>query len=377
MALIGQDESAGVPTARLFATGIAVMLAVLALMLAIPHDPYVRWQMTTTEAFARLGWVYERAHFDPTPVDVALIGTSHTMNGVDGLAVAKHLGEMGVRTADGRCPTVTNFAIPAYGRNMSWAVAREVLTTRKPGLLVLEVMENETRKPHPLFYRVATTGDLVRAPALFNTDYLLDLLRLPYRQVMAGIETLAPAEFGLKARWSPADYDGSTVDNTRVINVGGRALTPPWTRVTPEARLRAEGAAAMRNKDLHMLPRALAPYEYAVPDRYVPDILNLARRQDVPVLLLYLPGYGRPPAPLDMRLYGGTPIVSMNDILARTDIWHDVDHLNASGAALASERLASLLAPRFLRAAGQSTGPACDWGFGARVSLRPFRKAGS
>jgi len=368
-------SSAPVPTARLFAVGLAVMLAALAMMLAIPHDPYVRWQMTTTEAFARLGWIYERTHFDPTPVDVAVVGTSHTMNGIDGLAVARGLADRGVRTADGHCPTVTNFAVPMFGRNMHYAVAREVLA-RKPRLMVLEVLENETRKPHPLFYRVAATHDLVSAPVLLNTDFALDLMRLPWRQVVAGVETLAPAEFGLKRQWSPADYDGSTVDNTRVINVGGQALTPPWTRVMPEERLKQESAAVMARKNLNFLPKSLARYEYAVPDRYVPGILDLARQAGTPVLLLYLPGYGRPAAPYDMRLYDGARMVAINDILARTDIWHDIDHLNAKGAALASARLAELLAPMLRHGeagAGVTDAGACDWGFGARPTLRPFR----
>ena len=359
---------------RRFAIAGAALLATLAAMLAIPHDAYMRWQSTQTEAFARLGWAYERVHFDPTPIDVALIGTSHTMNGIDGQAVAARLAALGARTEDGRCPTVTNLAIPMYGRNLHWAVARELLQARRPRLLVLEVMENETRKPHPLFYRVATTRDLLVAPRLVNANYVIDLMRLPYRQVVAGLETLAPGEFGLKARWSPADYDGSTVDNTRVINVGGKAMSPPWTRVTPEAQLRRQGAAAMRDKQLHMLPRALAGYEYAVPDRYVPGILELARRAGTPVLLLYLPGYGRPAAPVDMRLYGDTRMLAMNDVLARTDIWHDVDHLNANGAALASARLAEQLRPLFGASAAGLRPGACDWGVGPRARLVPFRR---
>jgi len=201
-------------------------------------------------------------------------------------------------------------------------------------------------------------------------------LHLPWRQVVAGAETLAPAEFGLKRQWSPADYDGSTVDNTRVINVAGQALTPPWTRVMPEERLKQESAAVMARKNLNFLPKSLARYEYAVPDRYVPGILDLARQAGTPVLLLYLPGYGRPAAPYDMRLYDGARMVAINDILTRTDIWHDIDHLNAKGAALASARLAELLAP-MLRHGEAGTGApnarTCDWGFGARPTLRPFR----
>ena len=43
-------------------------------MAALPHRTAVRWQSTQTEAYARLGWVYQRIHDDPTPIDIAFIG---------------------------------------------------------------------------------------------------------------------------------------------------------------------------------------------------------------------------------------------------------------------------------------------------------------
>ena len=77
--------------AGLFALGVVAAVATIAVMLILPHDRYIRWQALHTEAYARLGWAYERIHDDPTPLDVAFIGTSHTLNGVDAAAVDKAL----------------------------------------------------------------------------------------------------------------------------------------------------------------------------------------------------------------------------------------------------------------------------------------------
>ena len=172
---------------RRFALASVVAVAALAGSLAIPHDPYIRWQDMRSEAWARLGWIYERIHFDETPVDIAFIGTSHTMNGVDGAAVRAALAAAG-----GTCRHVVNLAFPSYGRNMHWLIARELLEHRKVGTLVLEVFENESRKAHPFFNAVADVSDVLQAPLLINLNYLSDLAQLPARQAL-GVGSMAHA----------------------------------------------------------------------------------------------------------------------------------------------------------------------------------------
>lgn len=361
----------GPSTARLFGIGLLAALATLAVMVALPHDRYIRWQDERTEAYARLGWAYERIHFDPTPLDIALVGTSHTMNGLDGLAVAQSLAATGARGPDGRCLTVTNLAIPAYGRNLHWAIVKELLGARKPRAIVLEVFENETRKAHPVFSHVADSADLLGAPVLFNQNYLADLIRLPYRQAKLWAESLSPETFGLKRRFSPADYDGSTVDNTRVVNAGGQALTPPLTQVYSAAELEQWGAMTRATKRLNILPKAFENYEYAVPQRYLPGIFAMAQARGVPVLLLYLPNYGQTSLPLDTSYFRGRRLLTMPDILAHKEWWHDPAHLNAAGAAQASARLGQLLASTGI--AGKGDG-ACNFGIPARPITRPFVK---
>jgi hypothetical protein len=365
--------------AKLFGIGFVFAVLTLAAMLALPHDPFVRWQAVRTEAYARLGWAYERIHYDRTPIDIAFIGTSHTMNGIDAQAVADEVAGKGIRSPGGRCLTATNFSIPSYGRNLHWSIARELLETRRPGTLVIEVLENETRKPHPLFSHIATERDIITAPKLININYLADLIRLPYRQLSLFVESVAPSQFGLKAGFDPARYDGSTVDNTHMVNVDGKALTPPLTRVMDPEKLDKEAAGLRAAKDLNMLPERLAAYEYAVPRAYVDKILALARQTGTRVYLLYLPGYGKPPRPFDMSFYpADIKMLSLNDLLAERAYWHDVHHVNAQGAAVVSRRIGDLLAgERDLRAsieaAPRKGTTGCDWGYQPHMQLESFR----
>ncbi|WP_158914562.1 hypothetical protein [Caulobacter sp. S45] len=336
---------------RTVCLGLAVAAATLFGMSLLPHDRYVRWQAMRTEAYARLGWIYERIHFDPTPIDIAFVGTSHTMNGVDAAEVSRR-----VSLATGHCVNAVNLAVPEYGRSLHWIIARELLKNRPVKVLVLEVVENESRKPHPLFPYVADLHDVLTAPIFINVGYVHDLVRIPFRQLSLGFKSLFPGQFGLKAGFDARNYDGSNVDNTRIVNVGGVAITPLRDRVYPRDRLERAAQDAARQKSLHMLGAKLDAYEYRAPRYYVDQIVAEAARRGVKVVFLYLPGYGKPAGPIDDSLYRGRgPIVSANDVLAQPSYWFDPAHLNMFGAAALTARLGQDFGALYPRLAGKDS----------------------
>ena len=362
---------------KLFGLAVACAAATLAVMLVLPHDRYILWQSENTEAYARLGWAYERIHDDQTPVDIAFIGTSHTMNGIDAGGIAREIAASGVRNANGKCLTATNLAIPAYGRNMHWLVTRELLRARPVKLLVIEVFENETRKAHPVFSHVADEADILGAPLLINLNYMHDIVRLPFRQVTLAAETLAPEEFGLKRKWSPDDYDGSTINNTRVVSARGVALTPPRDTVLPLEELKKVAEEHARSKNTHMLGARFADLEYAYPMHYLNGMLDLAKQRGVKVVFMYLPGYGLPDAPYDMKPYQGHgDMISANPVLRHTDYWFDADHLNATGAQAFSHAIAPQIAQQVPGTISAPSAPCGehDLGYPERSTLKPFVK---
>jgi hypothetical protein len=328
---------------------VAALTAVIALCgaLLLPHSRYIRFQDVRVEAYARLGWIYERIHYDSTPIDVAFIGTSHTMNGIDAEAVGETITNRGVSGLNKNAVHVTNLAIPGYGRNLHWLIARELLENRSVGMLVLEVFENETRKPHPLFAYAAEVSDVLDAPLLLNLNYFHDLVRLPFRQLSLSAKSVWPGEFGLKSQFDLADYDGQTVDNTRFVQVHGQRFTPYRDQKMDPVELDRISQIRHERKRLHMLGARLDDLEYRLPRYYVSKIIALAERKRVPIVFLYLPGYGLPDRPFDTRLYEGHgDLVTVNDILAKKENWGDIDHLNVFGAAEVSERVGHLLAER-------------------------------
>jgi hypothetical protein len=328
-----------------FSLSALTALVVLIAMLFLPHDRYIRWQDMQSESYARLGWIYERIHFDPTPIDVAFIGTSHTLNGIDGAAVADAMTQAwSSRDSRPRTFQVTNLAIPAYGRNLHWLIARELLENRKVGMLVLEIFENETRKAHPLFIYPAEVSDVLEAPLFPNLNYFHDIVRLPFRQLSLFVKTIWPEQFGLRSRFDPTHYDGPTVDNTRVVQVHGKPLTRIRDKRLDLVTLEAWRQSRAKDKNLHMLGQRFDWLEYRFPAYYVDRILDLAEEKGVPVKFLYLPAYGQPSLPYDTRLYRGRgDIITANDILAKPENWTEFDHLNLYGAAELSMRVGSLL----------------------------------
>lgn len=350
--------------ARRFALAAIVAVAALATSLAVPHDPYIRWQDMRSEAWARLGWIYERIHFDRTPIDIAFIGTSHTMNGIDGAAVQAALAEAG-----GGCRHVVNFGFPSYGRNLHWLIARELLEHRKVGTLVLEIFENESRKAHPFFANVAEVSGVLQAPLLINLNFFSDIAKLPARQVMLGLKTLMPERFGLHRGFDPARYDGPDVDNTRQVQVGGVALTPLRDRVLPPAQLERAAERVRAAKNGNMLGERLEALEYRFPRHYLDRILELARQRGVTVKFLYLPSYAYVGGqPRDPSLYAGRgEMLNTGTLLADTRYWYDPDHLNLQGAAVLSARLGSLLAQPPAGEALRACAPAAHGMVAARV----------
>jgi hypothetical protein len=337
---------------KLFRIGAVSALVALISTLALPHSRYIRFQDVRVEAYARLGWIYERIHFDNTPIDIAFVGTSHTLNGIDAEAVADKMSKVSNRFGAGRVHA-TNLAIPGYGRNLHWLIVRELLENRRVGTLVLEIFENETRKPHPLFVYAAEVSDVIGAPVLINLNYFYDIARLPFRQISLAAKSLWPEQFGLKSHFNPSRYDGETVDNTRFVQVNGQRLSPYRDQRFDPEKLDRIAESRREQKNLSILGRPLKSFEYRLPRYYVSKIIQLSEQKGVPIKFLYLPGYGWPQRPYDTSLYEGHgDLITVNDILAKKENWSDMDHLNVFGAAELSMRLAELLAPQIGPVAG-------------------------
>ncbi len=316
---------------------LAALLATCAMVL-LPHDKYLRYQSLNDHSAPNSYWIYERIHDDPTPIDVAFIGTSRTGRSMNTKRLQEDLAAHGVDIH------AVNFHVVKTGRDMHYVVAKELLTHRKVKLLVLEITELEDRKPHPDFVLLADTRDIVLAPLFINTRYFADLVRLPGRQVDLFLQTQLQSQ-GLRfADFTPPPYEGANLDRTDfLLTLDGvnHSLATQHTFAEMEAmRVQQE-----RDITAPVLPASLEWLEYRLPRYYIDEIFDLAARNGTKVVFVYLPRYGGPPSPAPyQRLYSRrTGLINPWPAVQDYRLWWDDTHVNAAGSHLLTDAVAESL----------------------------------
>lgn len=316
----------------------ATTCASLATLASLPHEKYLRYQALDIGTYAKARWIYERIHFDATPIDVAFFGTSHTLNGIDSKIVAN---ELDARLGD--AVHVTNFAMPHFGRDMHLTLIGELLRARKPGAIVIEVRESEARDGHPAVHYLADGMDLVRAPLLVNLRYFGNLARLPYRQAHLFLKSGFPRLFGAQTTFDSRQYAGAHLNFALEWPRGGRRdafKTQDELAQLRKESMRKHGGKLDRTSALKTLVYYNASYTN------LRRAVEIAQDAGVEVFLLYLPDYGSRPQPVDVAVYEPlAPIIYLKrESLYTGDIWFDLGHLNADGAERISREVAAHLA---------------------------------
>lgn len=330
------------PAAFFFALALAA-LAVSGAAVLLPHDRYYRYQAHDSGTTRKADWIYERLHFDPTPVDVALIGTSRMAGGL-----SEPIIEAEYCRRTGRRIHVANLGIPETGRNMHYEIAKEALLAKRPSLLIIELNEFESRKPHRGFIVLADAADVIRAPAVVNLNYLSDIVRLPGRQAELFLRTVF-GDAPVRRAFDPDAYSGPHSDRTsRIVLLDGRVIEKNMraSRETLDALYAAR--AAERAPDA-AFPGPLRRLEYRFSRHYLRQIEIAAGRSGARAAYAYLPAY-RAPAPRPALLadldIGEIAFDLGGEAADNPDLWFDATHWNAAGAQVASERLGVMLVRR-------------------------------
>lgn len=309
-----------------------------AAVLALPHDPYIRYQQLLPTIQFRSVWGYERTVFDKTPIDIAIIGNSRLEAGVSAPALSAQLAER-----LGHPVRVANLSMPQEGRNTHFVIAKRLLEHHpEVKLIILSAIEQMPREGHPAFRNIADTGDVLRAPVIFNTAYFSDLAYLPWRQLSLFVRTRFPRFFGDRS-FADSDYVGDGYDSTTSFT------TPTGNYVdrdsiVPERELRAPADRRAASITPPLLPAALASREFAIDTSYTEQIVALARRNGTKVAFLYLPIFAHPMPVQQQGYYTGLgPLLPALHLSSHPDWYSDYGHLNRRGSAALSRWLGDRL----------------------------------
>lgn len=323
---------------------VAAALAAAAATALLPENPYQRYQLLDGTIHERARWIYERVHYDPTPIDVAFVGPSRIGAGVNAPLIGQNLAARGLPS------NVVNFSLPETGRNLNLVFVDELLQAKTPKLIVIGVIEKPSRYGHSA-YKYVAPREFLANPAYFgNLNYLSDLAYLPFRQMELFAANIAPDAAGLTKTFDPTKYRGHSIDTTGSI-------------VLPDGSLKEGRAAAplleldrgVRKLEAGMtpplLPPSLADIEFGDERYYIRRIVELARARGVRIAFLFLPYYTGPSTAQEQRFYEQYgPLWNAGFLSRHAALYSDYGHLTSDGAIVLSnwvtDPVASMLTSR-------------------------------
>lgn len=290
------------------------VLLVIAGLLIIPLNKKQCYSFMQDNCLGKSNWIYNRLFERDENIDIAFIGTSHIMDAVDEDVAADFMKRRGVKRG------IANLGYCRIGRNMDYAIVKDLFKQKRPGCIVLEVRERENRDGHMDFGYIADSRDVLTPVMLFNDNYFTDL----YNGIIVRLEILKDNLLGKsKAGRGVVQYarkPDSTIANAGYLDGIMRERVGKWEYSKGFGRW-------FYNR-----------YSFA----YIDNICSLAADNNCTVIFLYLPGYGSIPQPEEMEFYmaRGKVLLPPRDIYDNPANWKDQDHMNAFGSAALSEWLA-------------------------------------
>lgn len=262
-------------------------------------------------------WMYDRLYNNQLPIDLAFIGSSHTINAITEKRIQQ--------SANCGALNIVNLGYCRMGRNMSYVLLKEILENKSVKSLVLEVREDEDRYSHPVFPFLADSRDVLGASLLFNKDFLVDNWdHFAYR-----CQLIQETVFGHLIPKVKESSDFGFMANVDTLPIK-EALAVKEERISV---IQEQGELARR-------------FYIHYPRSYLQQISELCRQHQIQLYFLYLPGYGSEVVqPIETGVYStlGTLLLPPAELLNDRDNWHDPNHFNIGGAGRLSDWLGSRL----------------------------------
>lgn len=289
-----------------------IFIGLFCATLFLPHSPYIRYQNFTGTIYSDMKWIYERIHYDDTPVELAIIGSSRANAGIDPAALSKALN---VNSA--------NFSIPATGNDIRWTLARELLETRDDvKVLILPVLEQFPRDSHQIFGDAARADEVFFGPWLINRSLPVNIARMPVRQIDLAIKSTVPSAYGFSHEFDHANYRGPTPDRR----------DPNLEIADSPDELAAGSKQRYWQIRSRILPASLSEVEFGMSYGSFKRILKLAEAKGTKVVFLYIPFYRGYETPVEAEwLKANGTYIDASFMREDTAAYADSGHMTRAG----------------------------------------------
>ena len=292
------------------------LFAVVALFVA-PYPEEFAYHFIEHDCYNHGAWIFDRIKNNSTPIDIAFIGSSHTIHAWQDQKIEQML--------DSRYH-IANLGYCRYGRDLEYVLLRMLLENETPQLIVFEVHEDEEKNSHEIFPYLATTKDLLKTPTPFDRDYLADI----FNGASARLEYFK-AKFIFRKTY-PEPYP----------ELYGYAATD---RIVTEIELKENQEAWQKRQKRKEIP-AVEKIQMKYPLAYLEKMIGLIKEKNIPFLFIYLPEYGskqKSPKYASYYQHIAPLLIPPQEILDEPSNWMDASHFNDKGSGLISEWLTEQL----------------------------------
>ena len=273
------------------------------IIMTLPEDRELVYDGLENDCANHGSWMHDRIYKNPEPVDIAFVGSSHTMNGIDSKLIQNKLNDQ----------SVLNFGYCRMGRNVHYILTRELIEKKHPKIIVLEIREFENPYSHPIFAYMAENRDLFSSYPWFNKDWFSDLsvafeyrLQILQEQLWKGRE---------QRYYDQRHFSRIALTDTATVE-----------ELSNKQREKEEGYKPAPWK---------VNFNNIYPMHYLQRIMRLCEETDTKLILLYIPAYGdanQQPYQVE-KLAKDVPVwLPPSGIWGDKNHWHDPNHLNQSGA---------------------------------------------
>jgi hypothetical protein len=311
---------------------LAVAFILNAAVCFLPENDYQKWQLQDPDG--RLRWIYERIHFDPRPIDIAIVGPSREQLGLSPDAIEQDLAERGKHA------NVGNFALPGAGRDIQWAILHELFKAKSPKVIVLGVEEQPYPFGHFFFKYVAPAEAIVFPPSPFLHNSLYNLAYLPVRKLKLFGANLFPDLFGLTKEFDPDHYAKNRTDYSTSFIGDGKLVD--MEHAVPRATLLAQPREPVPRT---LVARLLTRLNGGEDHLFTEKIAREAKAHGAQLVFVHLPMFEGPQTVSDesfLKQFG--LVLNYGDLAPHDELFENWSHLNHAGAMKASARVAAAIA---------------------------------
>ncbi len=292
--------------AKLIRILLLCLIPVLLLVYLFPIEQERKYASLELDCSNRGVWIYDRLYQNKRPIDLAFLGSSHTINSISENSIQQ--------SANCDQLSIVNLGYCRMGRNMSYVLLKELLANKTVKSIVVEVREDEDRYSHPVFPFLANSADVLGASLLYNRNYFVDNWQhIAYRCELIQESLFEDAIPKVKKH---SDYGFMANADTLSIEQVAKITTNQNIKTPKQGKL-------------------VTDFYARYPKSYLAKIAKLCKDDQVALHFLYLPRYGsKHPRPREAVEYAsyGTLILPPDTLLRDKNNWHDKDHFNRSGA---------------------------------------------